>query len=158
MNRVTIVPATLRDVSYILANLCDADRIELECQVPLQHLSAVCMASEGWVALLDGQPVQAFGSLPATLSVRTLWAFGTARRRRAIPAITRFLREQSSRWVRDGVTRCEARAIVGHPTAHRWLLSLGGEAQPCKAWGRNGEDFVLYSWTRETWAGVSLSG
>lgn len=160
-SRVAIVPATLRDVSFVCANLCDEDRTELECQFPLKtypwHIALLHWPEvnrsqgEAWCATLDGQPVQAFGVLPSTPAgnVLIVWAFGTASRRRAIPAVTRFILAQVPRWLAAGVTRVEARAMVGHPTAFRWLRGLGASETLLPCWGRDGQDFVLLSWTKD---------
>lgn len=159
--RVEIIPATLRDVSYILANLCEDDERELRLQYAdtfaLTDLAAIAVAGEAWVALADGQPAEACGLARSEISphLGIAWAFGTDRRRRAIPALTRHIRERVYYWLRDGVRRVEARAIADHYTAHRWLIGLGAQALPLPAWGRNGEDFTLFWWTRETWAASS---
>lgn len=156
--RVEIVTATIRDLSYICANLCDEDRIELECQWPADidpaAFSGLHMAGSQWCATLDGQPVQAFGVIPSTPAGNVLiaWAFGTRSRRRAIPAVTRFMLGLVPGWIECGVTRVEARAIVGHLTAGRWLRVLGASEVPLPCWGRNGEDFTLLSWTAVEWA------
>ena len=155
-SRIEIVPATLRDVSYIVASMCPEDWAEIAAQMPAgastEQVAALHLHGEAWAAMLDGQPVQAFGAVPATASVLNLWAFGTRARRRAIPAVTRFLRRQAGEWVARGVTRVEARAMAGHPTAHRWLRGLGGQSYRLPCWGSGGEEFTLYWWTRKTWA------
>lgn len=109
---------------------------------------------EAWVARLDGQPVAAFGAAPMSLpgNVLSLWAWGTKRLVRAAPAITRFVRDECApRWVAAGVTRVEARSIRGHVSAHRWLRGAGAKAQPCPNWGKGGEGFVLFYWTKDSW-------
>lgn len=158
-SRVEIISATLRDVSYILANLCEDDERELRVQhfpgFDLQALSPLALAGEAWVATVDGQPVEAFGLVRGDLAphLGTAWAFGTGHRRRAMPAVTRFIRRRVVDWLLAGVTRVEARSISDHIDAHRWLIGLGAQALPLPMWGRNGEDFALFWWTRETWAG-----
>lgn len=142
----------MRDVSYIVANLCPEDRRELECQYPLDGLAVTLMMGEAWVATLDGQPAQAFGAISATCSVLTAWAFGTPRRARAIPSVSRMIRRRRLDCFARGITRVEARAISDHPTALRWLRGLGGTETPLPCWGKDGQDFTLFSWTRDAWA------
>ncbi len=153
--RVEIVPATLRDVSFIAANMCPEDRREIYCQLPAgidaPAVAQLHMLGDAWCAMVGGQPAEAFGATAATVSVLNLWAFGTHSRRRAIPEVTRFLRALVPQWIERGITRCEARAICGHDLAHRWLRGLGGQEIALPAWGKGGEDFTLFWWTRETW-------
>ncbi len=153
--RVEIVPATLRDVSYIVANLCDADRAEIECQYT-EGVSAAQIASfhttgQASCALLDSQPVQAFGLYPATPAGNVLiaWAFGTRFRRRSIPAVTHWMRGRVLDSFARGVTRVEARVISSHVAAAGWLRGLGATEVPLRGFGRNGEDFILFSWVAE---------
>lgn len=159
-SRVEILPATLRDVSYIVANMCPEDWAEIECQWPVNvdriDLARLHLGGEAWVTTLDRTPVQCFGVLLSTVSVRVVWAFGTAKRKRVIPAVTRFARSQVPRLLVEGVTRIEARAMTSHPTAGRWLRGLGASETPLPCWGRDGQDFTLFWWTREAWtAGIS---
>jgi hypothetical protein len=156
VSRIEIVPATIRDLTFIAANLRAEDWREIECQladgVGRGEVAAYGLAGEAWVATMDGQPVAAFGAAAMAYSVVSVWAWGTKRMARTVPAITRFIVEDCvPRWIEAGVTRAEARSIEGHETAHRWLRSLGGQEQPCPAWGKRGEDFTLFWWTRKTW-------
>lgn len=151
---VEIIPATLRDLTYIAANMRPEDWREIECQFPegITSFEIAALAGqfgEAWVATSSSQPVAAFGAAPLTYNVLSVWAWGTKGMRRAIPAIGRFLRdERAPDWIASGVTRLEARSIAGHHSAHRWMTSLGATSQPCPEWGRRGEDFILFSWTR----------
>lgn len=111
------------------------------------------MVAEAWVATVDGQPVQAFGVIPETLSVLRAWAFGTPNRWPAVPEMTRFVWSMFDRHVLAGITRIEARAIEGHEAAHRWMRRMGASETPLPYWGMNGENFILFSWTQENWAG-----
>ena len=153
--QVEIVPATLRDLTFIAANMRAEDWREIACQFPegITRTEIAALAGqfgESWVAVSSAQPVAAFGAAPLTCNVLTGWAWGTRRMRRAVPAITRFMREDCApRWVDAGITRLEARSIAGHDEAHKWMRALGADEQPCPEWGRDGEDFILFSWTKE---------
>lgn len=155
MPDVAIGPATIRDVSYLLGNLRPADREELFCQfpddAPLDAVAATCVRpAEAFVAYLRGAPVMAFGFTPQTLAgnVISAWAFGTAKATRVIPAITRFVRDELAPfWIEAGVTRMEARSILGHSTAHRWMEATGAVREcDLPLWGKGGETFVLFAW------------
>lgn len=140
--------------------MCEDDWAEISCQfspvIQAQDVAELCFLGEAWVARVvdrygDAQPVEAFGLTMATYNVGNAWAFGTARRVKAIPAVTRFIRQRVKAWINRGVTRVEARSAATHQMAHRWLIGLGGETHRLPQWGRNGEEFVLFSWTAETW-------
>ncbi len=155
MTRVEIIPATLRDVSYIVVNLCEADRAEIGCQYPAgvksETISLAHVRGMAMCALLDSQPVQAFGLYPATPAGNVLiaWAFGTRFRRRSIPAVTRWMRERILVAFAGGATRVESRASASHVGASRWLRGLGASEVPLRGFGRGGEDFILFSWVAE---------
>jgi hypothetical protein len=162
MVAVSIVPPTLRDISFIAANVRPDDWREIACQIPdgttpLDVALWSVSAGQAWVAKLDDQPVALFGASPQTAAgnVLALWAWGTKRMRRVAPAITRFVRDgRAAEWVEAGKTRVEARSIAGHVEAHRWLVSIGFLAEPLPQWGKDGEDFILFSMTLDRWRHV----
>jgi len=157
-----IVPATLRDLSYIAANLRPEDRAEIDCQ--LDHWSPALLALtalQGFahVAELDGNPEAGFGAAEQRGGLWIAWSWGTRRMKRCVPGTTRFFHDVLARQVAArGAWRVEARALAENELALRWLDRLGA-TQRCRlpAYGRNGEDFFLYDWTRESWNHVSLS-
>lgn len=150
----TIRPANLRDMTFILANIREIDRAELFCQVEPgisnAHLAyTLLLGSSAWIAYIDGQPVAAFGIGMINMVAASAWAFGTKRMSRLIPLITDFLAiEVIPDLIDAGVRIMEARSMVGHHEAHRWLLWTGatiqGEPFP---FGRDGEQFLLFRWT-----------
>lgn len=164
MSKITLAAPTLRDVTFICANIRSEDWREIACQLPegMAPIDAALISIASglsWVARLDGQPVAVFGASPQTPAgnVLALWAWGTKQMRRAAPAITRFVRdEMAPAWVAEGKTRVEARSIVGHDEAHRWLTNIGFLAEPLPQWGRGSEDFILFSMTLERWRHVLL--
>lgn len=162
MVAISIVPPTLRDVTYIAANIRPEDWREIACQMP-DGTTAIDVAlwsvsaGQAWVARIDNQPVALFGASPQTAAgnVLALWAWGTKRMRRVAPAITRFVRDdRAPEWIAAGKTRAEARSIAGHTEAHRWLSGLGFIAEPLPQWGKGGEDFILFSMTLDRWRDV----
>jgi hypothetical protein len=152
---IDFVEPTLRDVTYIGANLRPEDHREVMCQVPAGAFGSTALAamSDGmlsgwsWVVRVDNQPVAVFGFHPLTVPVWQAFALGTRRMTRAIPAITRWCWAQEQRLLDAGVRRLEARTIEGHDTAHRWLERLGC-SRVCELpdHGRDGELFYLYAW------------
>lgn len=152
---IEIVEPTLRDATYIGAHLRPEDFREVMCQVPENVYGSYALATmlEGlsprwtWVAQVNGQPAALFGFQPVTVPTWQAFALGTRLLPRAIPAITRWCLGQEQRLLDAGVRRLEARSIVGHDSAHRWLERLGC-SRVCELpdSGRNGEMFYLYAW------------
>jgi hypothetical protein len=150
-------PANVRDVSYIAGNLRDNDKIEVLCQLPegvtQQQIGFICTRpGSSFIAYLDGAPVMVFGFDPMTLAGNVLnaWAFGTAHSNQAIHHLTIWIKDNLLHdWIRQGVTRIEARSIIDHVDAHRWLKSTGAiEEGVLLDLGRNGERFIQFAWHR----------
>ncbi|WP_136659157.1 hypothetical protein [Nitratireductor sp. XY-223] len=151
---VDIRPASLRDVSFIAANMRECDRAEIFCQVApgtkSADIAAFCIGrGQSWTAFRNGLPSGAFGFSEISDGVLNGWAFGRPGFGRCIPAVTRFVfRELVPGWQRDGVRRIEVRTIESHESAHRWLAAAGAvRCCSLEDWGRGGERFYLYAWT-----------
>ncbi|RVD55700.1 hypothetical protein EN828_27050 [Mesorhizobium sp. M2D.F.Ca.ET.185.01.1.1] len=159
---IRIVPATLRDLSYIAANLRAEDRAEIDCQ--LDHwtpalLALTALQGFAYVAELDGNPEAGFGAAEQRSGLWIAWSWGTRRMKRCVPEITRFFHAVLGPQVAArGAWRVEARALADNDLALRWLDRLGATRR-CRlpGYGRTGEDFFLHDWTRESWNHVSLS-
>lgn len=78
---VRIIPATLRDLSYIAANLRPEDRAEIDCQ--LDHWSPALLALTAlqgfaYVAELGGNPEAGFGAAEQRGGLWIAWELGHA--------------------------------------------------------------------------------
>lgn len=156
-----IKPATLRDITWIAANLREQDKREILASSTLVARDAAIVCLHGspnfaWCVWINGQPHAAFGigqGSPMTPYIRSAWAFGTDKMRRCIPAISRFtVDEWPGRLIAEGVTRVEVRSLLGHDVAGRWLKSLRAKHEGIlRNYGSSGEEFDLYSWTKEDW-------
>lgn len=156
--RCRIVGATLRDLSYIGANLRPDDYREIDCQLDEWNptfLAAISMRGLAWVAELDGNPEAAFGAHEHRKGLWIVWSWGTRKIGRCIPTITHFATTQMMPFVlSQGALRGEARAIADNQLAHRWLERLGARRQGLlESYGKNGEDFILYEWVRSQFDG-----
>lgn len=151
-----IVPATLLDLSYIAANLCPADRAEIECQVDewdAAGIAAYALRDFAFCALWDGNPEAGFGCGRAREGYWIAWSWGTVRAWRCLPDMIAFIRGYLQPLVYEaGARRVEARALASHVRACRFLERISGQRRCLlPSFGKNGEDFVLYDWTRESW-------
>jgi len=156
---VRIIGGNLRDLSYIAANLRPEDQAEIDCQfdewTPAQ-LALSAMQGLAYVVELNGNPEAAFGAAEQRSGLWIAWSWGTKRMKRCVPRITQFFYEVLGPDVAArGAWRVEARAMAGNDLAVRWLNRLGAtERCHLPDYGKNGEDFLLYDWTRETWTNV----
>lgn len=151
---VVIEKATLVTASFVCANLREEDEHEAFCQLPSgikrhEFAYAMLMSGDNYVARLDDQPVGFFGVSPMNAVCSSVWAIGTKRFERAVPAITRYFHGTVlPKQLALGVTSAEARSLASHTKAHRWIHLTGGVAHgPEFCYGRNNEKFVLFRWT-----------
>lgn len=104
-----------------------------------------------WAAYLDDEPVAAIGAHPRWPNVWTAWAFGTDLWPKASVTLTRHVRRfMLPALFNAGAVRVDCLALQSNQNACRWLEYLG--AFPEKTldfWGKNGETFVSYVWTRQ---------
>lgn len=163
MGNSKIVPATLRDLSYVAAHMRAADRAEVEAQIDewsAVQVAAFSLRDFAYVVELNGNPEAAFGCGQVRNGYWIAWSWGTDRLTKCLPVMIRFITEQLQPAVYEaGALRVEARAMVSHRQARRFLERIGGTYR-CElpAYGKNGEPFVLYDWTRETYVPVLHSG
>lgn len=145
-----ITSLTVRDLTYILANLRAGDQRELRAHLgevpPLDMAYATLATPWAFQIRLHDQPVAAFGAHAQSPTTVSAWAYGTDRFRRAVPQMTRFINGALAReLVRQGFRWAEARSVEGHEEAHRWLLALGAQvACDLPGFGVNGERFLLF--------------
>lgn len=152
----SVVDATLRDLSYVAAHMNERDRAEVECQIDewsAAHVAAMCLRDFAYVVELNGNPEAAFGCGQVRRGYWIAWSWGTDRLAKCLPTMIPFITEQLQPAVYEaGALRVEARALASHRQARRFLERIGGTLR-CElpAYGKNGEPFVLYDWTRETY-------
>lgn len=161
--RTRIVGATIRDLSYVAANMRPEDRAEVEAQFDdwsPAGLAALSLRDHAYCVEMDGNPEAAFGA--GRVGHRNLWlawSWMTPRGWRCVPRISDFVRRVMIPDIyASGGQRVEARALEANQSARRWLKRLGAVercALPC--YGRSGETFVLYDWTRDDHEHVSAA-
>lgn len=145
------------DVLKIARNMRKRDREEIYAtrfgENP-EQVTAEVVASGAfrWAAYIEGKPVAAIGAVPRWPGVWTVWAFGTADWSKVTLALTRHVRRFMMPAIfHSGAHRVDCMALAKHTDARRWLEALGAEPETTlDNWGRNGEKFVCYRWTRKT--------
>lgn len=105
-----------------------------------------------WAAYLDGRPVAAVGAFPRWPNVWTAWAFGTDEWPKVVLRLTKHVRGfMLPALLNAGATRVDALSLETHSDARAWLEYLGARPENVlDKWGKNGQNFVCYVWTRET--------
>lgn len=154
MSRVDIKPACLRDASFVMGNLNPDDLAEVACQLPPgmtpQQLAPFYVAApRALVAYVDDVPAMFFGIGAINAACASVWAVGTTRGWRAVPAVTRVWHDDLVPWLIDkGFRFAEARSLASNRKAHGWLRSLGGEtATDPLPFGTQDEPFLLFRFT-----------
>jgi len=152
---IEIRPACMRDASYVIAHMRDCDRREIYCQLPdgisnwqVAYMLIMPESAMGFVAYHDGTPVALFGLTPITVCCLSVWAMGTDAMWRAIPAISDHIESMAEGLIERGFTTMEAKSIISHDEAHRWMVSCGARRMSAAfEYGKNGEHFLLFRWT-----------
>jgi hypothetical protein len=104
----------------------------------------------GWVAGLEDNPITAFGCLQMWPGVFSMWLFATDDFQQIGLPVTRLIvRDIVPMLWEAGAHRLEARSMEGHHNVQRWLGTIGARREATlKAYGREGQDFHVYSWER----------
>lgn len=155
MRACEVVPANLRDLSYVAAHMRAADRAEVECQIDewsAANVAALSLRDFAYVVDLNGNPEAAFGCGQVRRGYWIAWSWGTERLIKCLPTMIDYITGTLQPAVyASGALRVEARALKSHKQARRFLERIGGTFR-CElpAYGKNGEPFVMYDWTRDS--------
>ena len=152
---ISIRPATLRDMTFVSANMRDQDRREItavieESDTAIGYMLFASSPGLAWCGWLDDQPVAAFGISRLYAGLGGGWAYMAPRGVRLVPAITRFALRQVKRQVlAEGFRRIEVRTAIDHDISHRWLERMGFAREGIAVdYGAGGLDFATYAVTK----------
>jgi hypothetical protein len=144
-------------VMSVATNMREKDKEEIYAtrwtDSPIDLAESV-MRSHGpkWAVWTEAGPVAVAGAALMWPGVWSVYAFGTDDFRRVAPYLTRHIRRvMMPGLVLAGAHRAECRSLGTHTEAHEWLEKLNATREAdLPRYGRNGEDFVLFSWTKES--------
>lgn len=152
---VSFEPPSLPALLCITRELRAQDRAECLCQAfdTPEALARGTLAAGGlqWVVWLNDLPVASLGAAPVLPGLWSAWFYATDEWLAAAGDTHRWVcRVLRPALLRLGARRVECLSLAGHDTAHRWLRALGArEEGTLRQRGRNGEDFVMFAWTRD---------
>lgn len=145
------------DLLYICDNMRDMDRREIYAtrwtENPEHLVDAIMIVPElGWIAKNDdGVPVAAMGVIPMWDGVWSLWMFATDKWQEVSLSVTKFVKRALPQGMADaGIHRAQCYSSAQHSVAHAWLRMLGADKESeVKSYGKNGEDFIVFSWLNQ---------
>ncbi len=151
------LPVSYNDVLYVVQRMREADRREIYAtrwaNDPVAVATDVMSSGPfGWVCGID-RPIAAIGALSMWPGVWSVWMFATDEFRKIGLPMTRFVKNDMIPAVAStGAHRAECKSLADHFEAHAWLELLGARREypePHRGYGRGGEDFYTYIWTRD---------
>ena len=149
---IRVEQPTREALAYIVANLREQDRLELDATTYalddgyVGHLWA--LRASQWV-VSDGLPAAVIGAWPRWPGVWGVYAFGTDAFESVALTLTKHVRRHMiPAMLRAGCHRAECASIESHHRAHRWLERLGAkrEGPPMLGYGKRGEAFIRFVW------------
>jgi hypothetical protein len=156
--KVEFKPVTPASITYIVANLRNADLDELKATLPECEPMQVAwfvlnQPGHAYVCWLDDNPVFAFGVMIDISAPHrgVVWGFGTDDTPKVMLALTKFVRRRFIRELLEvGLDRAEVRVSASHLSSLSWIskaLKAKYETD-LQEFGSHGETFVQYAWTR----------
>lgn len=147
------------DVRYVAERMRERDVEEFMAVSPFAERSDLVDAlverygehPDVIVAYGENGPVAVGGLVHHRPRVGTLLFFASDDLPKIGPDLTRFIKQRLfPGYTAKGTHRIECASIAGYEETHRWLgvLGLKEECQMSK-YGRDGQDFVQFSWTRD---------
>ena len=159
---ISISPLTLRDLTYVLANLREVDWRELKAMLPvgtkradLPEFIYPTINGPAFCVYNNDQPIAVFGATQTQIpTLYTGYAYGTNKFRRAAHAIGHFTFNILSHMLVNDchALRLEIRALADHKESNEWLVRAGFNKDcECECFGTSGETFIQYSVTAKNY-------
>ena len=146
-------------IEFVAANMREPDRTEIFAtrwtDDPIEFAKSIHPLNKFmWCAVRDGVPCAVWGAVPQWPRIWTAFAFGTDDWAKVALTMTKHIRGfMLPALIRAKAHRVSAATHSAHTEAHRWLESMGAvREQPMAHYGKGGELFFNYVWTRDTLA------
>lgn len=161
MNKMLISPLNDGDLLYIARNMRQADKEEIYAtrwsEDPnrlVDDCMAVASLPTSFTAMLGlDRPIAVLGAVEPWPGVFDVWLFATDEFPRIRFSITKYVRKVFiPALLERGMHRAHCRSIATHTVNHEWLYEMGARpdaTRPCRAWGKDGEDFLMFEWHRD---------
>lgn len=99
------------------------------------------------IAEHKGKPAAVIGACELWPSTWSLFSLGTDDWSKCVISLTRYaLRTLKPHFLTHGATRVQCESHSSHIEAHRWLAALGGKPQTLHRFGRDGSDYLQFTW------------
>lgn len=138
--------ARKRDVEEIMAVTYFQKQIDLATEYAQRYGDF----PGAWCYTLNGLPVCIVITYSSHPGVWSIGMFATEN----LKKIGKFVTESVIRhlfvgMINAGMHRLECKSVVGYDSVHKWLLWQGFKKESiCRGYGRNGEDFITFAWTK----------
>ena len=142
------------EAQYVLDNLrhSSAEEIAALGLDPRALKHQISRQEISWCVYADSHPAALLGALPIRRGVWSLFGFGTEGWTSVWRLVTVIARRDMMQAVRlTGAHRAQCPSPAAHTDTHRWLRFLGASHEAAlPAYGANEEDFIMFSWLRES--------
>ena len=149
-----IANPTLAEILYVVNNLRDQSRKEIfqATEATPERYALALHSAHGfrWVGYHNGAPAAILGATRQHKGVWSVFGFGTDDWIKVWRSVTRTaLKEMFPAVEGSGCHRAHCITLAESADVHRWLKVLGAtEESVMRGYGRDGEDYTMFSWTK----------
>lgn len=159
--RMTINPINDGDLLYIARNMRPEDRDEIYAtrwsedpnQLVDDCMSVASLPTSHTAMMGLERPIAVIGAVEPWPGCWDVWLFATEEFPLIAFSMTKYVRKVFiPALLERGMKRAHCRSIVGHTKNHAWLRENGANLEHervLKSWGKDGEDFVMFTWFRD---------
>jgi hypothetical protein len=154
-NSLWIAPLSETAIARVALAMRPADRVEIFSgrweYDPIEMTRQICRFSTlGAVASTpDGTPVAVVNAVAISPAVLSVGMFTTTDWPRIARPFSRWCKTTfKAALLSTGARRAEAWSLVGHRSAHAWLMWFGFKPECEATRGKAGERFILFGWER----------
>jgi len=146
---------TEAEIMYVLENLREKSKEDIfgATDDDAYGIANYLVWADGfkWVFYHDAYPAALLGATKMHDGVWNLFGMGTDDWQKVWRLVTLVAKRDMMQAVLDaGAHRAQCMSPASHEDTHKWLRFLGAthEAEMPK-WGKNGEDYIMFSWLKE---------